>query len=79
MVNRPQGHGIRPLSLAVKKISALMAEVVVGNGDSPRIAIRWGYSGQAARELAKNILEMLPINNFSFQNSISLRFGEISL
>ena len=50
---RPQCHGIRPRSLKVATISALMAEVTKGQSNLPQLAIQGNYRADAAHGMAK--------------------------
>ena len=50
---RPQGRGIRPCSLKVTTISALMAEANKGQSNSPQLAIQGNYRALAAQDKAK--------------------------
>ena len=51
--NLPCGRDIRPRSLEVTSISALVFGVVKGNANSLHLAARGGLSPQAARNAAK--------------------------
>ena len=52
MAHRPEGHGIRPHSLEVPTISALMTEVVKGNANLSQIAIHGKYRDVTAQDMA---------------------------
>ena len=46
--SHPDGHYIRPHSLRVTTISALMREVVVGNSKLRQLAAQWNYRAHSA-------------------------------
>ena len=50
---RPEGHGIRPRSLKVATISALMTEAAQGQGDLSQLAIQGNYRAVAAHHMYK--------------------------
>ena len=53
LVKRSEGHGIRPNSLKVTAISALMTEVIQGNGYSAQIAMEESHFAATAHDMAK--------------------------
>ena len=76
----PEGHGIRPHSLKVATISALMADVAKGQANLSQLASQWNYMDVAAQDMDKaysrNIAHRrLPASNFAqkyFQGNTSI-------
>ena len=67
--NYLEEHSIRPHSLKVTTISALMGEIVKGKGDLAQLSARGNYRADTAKEMGGSTLETLPIDNFLSQNS----------
>ena len=68
-VGRPEGHGIRPHSLKVTTISALMTKVARWNADSPKLATRRNHWYVTANDVAiiysRNVAQKLFVSNLA--------------
>ena len=53
MANLPERHGVRPRSLNVTMISALIPEVITGNANSAQIAIQGNYRDIATHDMTE--------------------------
>ena len=53
-----------------------MTEVIRGDGDSAQISTQWNYKAKTPQDVAKIHPRNVAHGNFTFRNSISLRFGK---